>query len=228
MNKYICSLILTALVSHAHALSIDWQTQSGYLSSSGFGWNYGYDIGVFDDVLKVDLNIKLIGDSADQTLLDRWEFGIEDIWSTDRFDIPIEFNVDWVDSDYHHLVRINEGSSGVFNMLNWNTEGANGWGDAFQEEIIAHEAGHMFGQWDEYSGGAVDPITGLINTNGLMHRLDRGTLDYYYDDFFSWYDAALPAVMTTTVPVPVWANFAICLIIIRVSNQRIRGLLAAN
>ena len=49
-------------------------------------------------------------------------------------------------------------------MTTWNILDANGWGDEYQEAIVAHEAGHMFGLWDEYPGGTVDPITLLINT----------------------------------------------------------------
>ena len=136
----------------------------------------------------IDLDIRLTGDTASQSLLDRWENGIEEIWSTDRFEIPISFNLDWVRRNYDQTVTIHDGNTGPYVMTNWNTMDANGWGDAYQEAIVAHEAGHMFGLWDEYSGGAVDPVTGLINTGGLMETLDGGTLDPYYDDMLSWYN----------------------------------------
>jgi len=74
-------------------------------------------------------------------------------------------------------------------MSNWFLEGSEGWDDEYQEELVAHEVGHMYGLWDEYAGGAVNPDTGLVNTGGLMHTLDNApTLDYYYDDMLSWYE----------------------------------------
>ena len=54
-------------------------------------------------------------------------------------------------------------------MRSWYTVGASGWGDTYQEKVAAHELGHMIGLWDEYAGGAVDPLTALINMGGLMH-----------------------------------------------------------
>ncbi|HNS55460.1 MAG TPA: PEP-CTERM sorting domain-containing protein, partial [Smithellaceae bacterium] len=119
--------------------------------------------------------------------------GIEGIWSTSRFNVPISFNVDWVTTGYDYSVNVTN-STGRWNMLNWYTIGAGGWGDAYQEEVAAHEYGHMIGEWDEYSGGAVDPVTKLINTGGIMHTLNGGTLDYYYKDFLAWYDNKLNSV----------------------------------
>lgn len=197
MKKLLSILILSGICSEAIAVSIPWETISGSRSSSGFRWTYSYDIGFLNNMLMIDLDINLIGDTANNNvLLNRWETGIEGIWSTNRFEIPISFNVDWVSENYDQTVYVHDGDTAIFNMLNWNTVGANGWGDEFQEEVVAHEVGHMFGLWDEYTGGAIDPVTGLVNTNGLMHTLDGGTLDYYYDDMLNWYQAAAP------VPVP--------------------------
>jgi len=84
-------------------------------------------------------------------------------------------------------------------MLTWYTVGAGGWGDSYQEAVAAHEYGHMISLWDEYSGGAVNPITGLINTGGLMHTLSGPTLDYYYDPFLTWYENKLT---NSAVPIP--------------------------
>ncbi len=192
MKKLFTMLVFWSICTQALAFSISWETISGFRSSSGFAWNYSYDIGFYNDTLMIDLDINLVGDTVDQLLLNRWESGIEDIWSTDRFETPISFNVDWVTENYDQTVIIHDGAGSNFNMLNWYTEDANGWGDAYQEEIIAHEAGHMFGLWDEYAGGAIDPISGLINTGGLMHTLNGNTLDYYYDDMLNWHTEVMP------------------------------------
>jgi len=74
-------------------------------------------------------------------------------------------------------------------------------GDPYQEEDAAHEYGHMISMWDEYSGGAINPITGLINTGGLMHTLSGPTLDYYYTPFLNWYEAK-SGYKTAPIPEP--------------------------
>jgi len=88
-------------------------------------------------------------------------------------------------------------------MLNWYTVDAGGWGDAYQEEIAAHEFGHMVSMWDEYAEGAMNPVTELINTGGLMHTLNGLTLYYYYAPFLDWYDGKMagaePAPEPTTM-----------------------------
>ncbi len=211
MKKIVIMLVFLGVCGETTAFSIPWHTISGSRVSGNFAWNYSYDIGYFDDTLKIDLGIRLVGDAVDHTLLNRWEHGIEDIWSTDRFATPISFNVDWVSENYDATVRIHDRSTGIFNMSNWNTRNANGWGDAYQEQIVAHEAGHMFGLWDEYAGGAVDPDTGLINTGGLMQTLNGQTLDSYYTVMLGWFDkfkpvpdVAPPGAAPISVPAAIW------------------------
>lgn len=191
-------LVVLALIilftSAASAFEIPWETETGFLRSGTYGWRYSYDIGFFNSTLMIDVDILLYGTDPGLPLRTRWESGIETIWSTDRFDVPILFNVDWVTTttaaDYD--VRVIDGT-GRWDMLDWYTIGAGGWGDAYQEEVAAHEFGHMIALWDEYAGGAIDPVTGLINTGGLMATLDGRTLDYYYAAFLSWYDERRPA-----------------------------------
>ena len=204
MKKSLIVLVFWGICAEALAYSIPWETISGSKSDGAFGWNYSYDIGFFDHTLMVDVDIYLVGDAAQQSLLDRWEVGIEDIWSTDRFLIPISFNVDWVSDNYDQVVTIHDGSSDVFNMLNWNTMGANGWGDPYQEEVAAHEFGHMLGLFDEYSGGAVDPDTGLVNTGGLMHTLSGNTLDSYYNGIQDWYRDRRADLVEVPLPPTIW------------------------
>ena len=64
-----------------------------------------------------------------------------------------------------------------WNMRSWYTVGASGWGDTYQEKVAAHELGHMIGLWDEYAGGAVDPLS---HSSTWVADAHGQTLDYYY------------------------------------------------
>ena len=182
------------LTVEATAKTFDWETVSGYQIgglNQEFGWNYSYDIGFFNNTILVDVDIKLVGDQAGTALLSTWEDGIENLWSTNKFSVPIAFNVDWVSADYDQLVTV-VASDGRDNMVLWYSGNPAGWGYDYQDEVAAHEFGHMLSLFDEYPGGAVNPLTGLTGTGGLMATL-AGTketlmLDAYYSPFLSWYD----------------------------------------
>lgn len=195
MKKLLAAFFLLLVTSTAaDALTFDYEHVSGLRLAPPYGWFYSYDIGYIDNTLKVDIDVQLYGATPATTLLDRWERGIESIWSTNRFAVPILFDVEWVASSSHdYMVQVIEGL-GRWNMLNWYTVGAGGWGDSYQEEVAAHEYGHMLSLFDEYAGGAVNPATGQVNTGGLMHTLDGPAFDYYYDPFFEWYERKIDTV----------------------------------
>lgn len=190
MKRLFAALALAlSLSSPAAALTIDYETVQGYKhAANNYGIGYRYDIGFIDDALRIDIDLMLYGATQGiEGLMTRWETGIESIWSTaDRFAVPILFNVDWVTSAYDHAVRITEGY-GRWNTGNWFTYRPND----DHERVAAHEFGHYLSMFDEYNGGATDPLTGLVNTGGLMHTIYGGTLDEYYSPFLSWYDDKL-------------------------------------
>ncbi len=167
--------------------------QTGSRRSGRYGWDYSYDLSFSHQQLLVDLDLQLAGDDPGQALRDVWEQGIEGIWSN-HYDIvdgtheyPIIFNVDWVNSGADHVVTVHD-TSGRANTDNWYTTVA-GWGNSYQDEVAAHESGHYFGLYDEYSGGAVHPLTGFITTNALM--ADLGPVqERYYLDILNWLETA--------------------------------------
>lgn len=185
------------------------ETISGYMTSADrdgdgnpdFGWNRGYDISFEDEMLKIELNIQLIGDTPSDELRQQWEDGIEGIWSN-QYDLeaydgfytyPIQVTVNWVTSGAHHVVIVHSGS-GRDNMLNWYTE--SGWGSEYQDEIKAHEAGHMLGLYDEYlddgvidlKDGALDPDTLFTTSNSIMSDLGPPR-DENYEQILEWLES---------------------------------------
>jgi PKD repeat protein len=153
-----------------------------------FGWTSGYDISFVGQTLYIEINIQLVGDDPGDALRQQWEEGIEDIWSN-SYDIvdgiytyPIEVEVNWVDADPHHVVTVHS-ELGRANMLNWYTESH--WGQEYQDEIAAHEAGHMLGLYDEYEGGALDPDTLFTTTDSLMADLGP-TRSWHYEQILEW------------------------------------------
>lgn len=184
MKKLLVALFIVALfATQALAIDIEWETKTGHRTSGVYGWHYSYDIGYFNDTIVVEVKVKLTGDDPG-IYKDIWQEGIHQIWSTDRFDVPIEFNVTWVEEDPDYTVTVSNEPGGA-NMLLWRT----GMSGGLDKGMAAHEYGHMIGLYDENAIGAVDPETGLINTGGLMQNISMPTLNYYYDDFIEWYDS---------------------------------------
>jgi hypothetical protein len=221
-------LFLLLASTSAAALSIPWETRTGQNRSGSVAWTHSYDIGLVDDVLMIDVDIALTGIKQRRSLRDRWESGIEDLWSTDRFSVPILFNVDWVKlnwvkPNYDHLVTVRRGP-GNWNLRTWYTGNPSGWGSSYHEEIAAHEFGHMIGLFDEYEGSPLDPSTARVNTGGLMDTLDGSTLDHYYEAFLEWYDERLaalvaePALVSDPATSPLFAAGFIALLLLGASG----------
>lgn len=211
----ICFFILGASVN-AEAYTFAWETISGSRVGGAhqqFGWNYSYDIGFYNDTLMVDVDImlidvdKMLDNEASSTIfknrMNRWESGIETMWTTtDRFSVPIEFNVDWVTSDYDQRVWVHNLRQPA-DMINWYITHITS--EAYHEEMAAHEFGHMLSLYDEYATGAVNYYNPIIKTGGLMHTLNGSTLNYYYDPFLNWYKGKVDAYQAgigATVPEP--------------------------
>ena len=95
----------------------------------------------------------------------RWRNGIIDKWSN-RFDCRasngerrrITFDVHWVNTNAHHVVRVRPGPERS-NMTNWDTEDSG--------DVASHEFGHMMGHPDEYADAAC-PNRSPVNTGTVM------------------------------------------------------------
>jgi len=172
-----------------------------------FSWTSKYDISFENQVLNIDLNIQLVGDNPGDELRQQWEDGIERIWSN-TFDIAdgsyrysIEVEVNWVNTDPHHIVTVHAGL-GRADMLNWYTQ--NGAAN-YQDEIAAHEAGHMLGLYDEYTGGALNPNTQFTATNSIMAGLGP-VRTWHYDQIVERLEAHSGRDLSmANSPVPLYA-----------------------
>ncbi|QDU71713.1 hypothetical protein [Mucisphaera calidilacus] len=173
-------------------------------SPPNYGWNYGYDIEFEDGQLNVSMDIKLefdegISAEKQNALKDSWESGIESLWNN-KFDVikdglwrfPINIEVNWVDP--HHTVRVRQGPA---------TSTSNTWDTEDNGNVAAHEFGHLFGLFDEYEGGALNP-GGLKDGTSIMGVSPTASgappKARHYQGFLDWLKSKSPEQTFTTEP----------------------------
>lgn len=159
-----------------------------------YGWTSAYraEVDLKNCRLLITLRIRLNPDAgvsaADlATARARWEPAIENAWSG-QFPLvqtegtctckqyTVAVDVQWVNNNEHHTVRVRPGN-GRANMTNWfvNDSGP----------TAAHEAGHMFGNVDEYAD-ANCPGRTVTADNSLMQTLAGVVLARHYDSWERW------------------------------------------
>ncbi|WOI37922.1 hypothetical protein R1T43_02435 [Alteromonas sp. CI.11.F.A3] len=186
--------LLFSTASHAGLITnIASETISYPISTGIFGWNASYDIGFVNQDLLIDVDVYLTGYEPGSALRDIWEDGIESIW-TNAFDLSdgtyfydTVFNVDWLSTNVgaDHTVTVIKGNGNV-NLTRWYTGRPSGYSYSRQGVIAAHEFGHMIGLFDEYTGGALDPVTELIRADSIMgQNLTSPQIDHF-DAFLEW------------------------------------------
>ncbi|MBA2529326.1 MAG: hypothetical protein H0V19_05090 [Euzebyales bacterium] len=118
-----------------------------------------------------------------------WEPAIEQAW-TDRFGLLLaerdscpckrytaSVDVQWVTSGEHHTVNVRAGS-GRANMGTWFVNSTGG--------TAAHEAGHMFGNVDEYVDSNC-PSRIVTSDGSIMQTSQTGTVkERHYQGFAGW------------------------------------------
>jgi hypothetical protein len=159
-----------------------------------YGWTSAYRA-EFDErecVLRIVLRLRLVpqaGVSAQDvaTVQARWEPAIERHWSGQfplrRDDgscacesVRVACDVQWVASGEHHAVELRAGN-GRADMTHWFV------GD--DGDTAAHEAGHMFGNADEYMDSAC-PARTVTSDNSLMQTTAGSVRTRHYASFERW------------------------------------------
>lgn len=202
-------VVITTFVCRTWVLVLDlWCTISCYLrrllaptefsearSECIYGWTSAYraEFDPRECVLTITLRIRLVPDSdvsvADiATVRARWEPAIEGAWSgafplvrTDGScsceQVRVVVDVQWVDSGEHHTVAVHAGS-GRADMTNWYVNSTGG--------TAAHEAGHMFGNVDEYADSNCPDRT-VTSDGSIMQSSARGSvLARHLESFQRW------------------------------------------
>lgn len=155
---------------------------TGHRSSSGFGWDYRYDISMVGDTIHVRNELYLFPVEVTQSEIDDiwpvWEQAIESVWSTADIIFDITRG-----AAYDYFVYVIPGRTR--NMSIWGLSPGENSG-----LMAAHEYGHMIGLYDEYRGGATDPAGALIDASSIMGSVnhDVQTHPRHYDQFYAWAD----------------------------------------
>ncbi len=135
------------------------------VSECVYGWRAAYHQADTHVTIRIQLNPDAgISAATMNTLRTTWRNGIIGKWS-DRFDCVgsgqrkrITFDVQWVTSGAHHVVRVRPGPERS-NMTTWDTSDTG--------DVASHEFGHMLGHPDEYADSAC-PARSPVNTGTVM------------------------------------------------------------
>ena len=150
-------------------------------ADGAFAWNVRYDLNFLNSESLTTVKVDLVGDDPGPTA-SVWLNGVNEIWNNKTFFsdgtrlYEVKLRFEFVDTGAHHTVAVHSGT-GATNMTNWYLTNPSGWPNDKHDEIAAHEVGHMFGLFDEYSGGAT--YQGQTTTGMLMSNLTLSGFENY-------------------------------------------------
>lgn len=183
------------------------ETASGRLvAANGVAWSYAYDAELREDEVRVRLGVQLVPAGGVTTpelarVKPAWEAAIEGVWS-DRFALespagrryPIRLDVDFRGPRFQHEVVVRPGR-GATDQLDWHLGDGPG--------LVAHEAGHALGAFDEYPGGSFPVAGGVIDPASIMTRDAGGACSpraHHYETLRAWAERATETPGWSVVP----------------------------
>lgn len=159
---------ITEIYDFTHGSNPIAQEVNFSVSECIYGWTAAYQQTGTHILVRIRLNPDDdISASKLEELKERWKTGIEEKWSyrfaccrtpgcTER--CAMTFEVQWVESNEHHTVRVQSGS-GRSNMTLWDENDSG--------DVASHEYGHMLGHPDEYDSDTC-PARNPVNTGNVM------------------------------------------------------------
>jgi hypothetical protein len=136
------------------------------VSECVYGWTARFRQTWTHILIRIRLNPDAgISNATMNTLRTTWRNGIVNTWSnrwgcgrSGELTCRLTFEVQWVNSDQHHTVRVRPGPERS-NMTTWDTNDTG--------SVAAHEFGHMLGHVDEYYDSNC-PGRSPVNTGTVM------------------------------------------------------------
>jgi len=167
-------------------------TIAGMRSSGSYSWKYGYHLQLSRQQVLIRVGIHLIpAPGVNRMQLSRmepaWKKGIEQVWS-DRFALvsgkeryPIRIEAKFSGLSLQHDVIVLPGGGRRSNELTWHVMDT--------PQTAAHEFGHMLGLYDEYKGGACNPLDTINDPGSIMTSapIDGKSRQRHYEQFRQWF-----------------------------------------
>ena len=165
---------------------------SGRHTSGRYSWLYGYRINLDENRLLVRVGIHLVaapGVTGVQLagVQPEWEKEIERVWSnhfaleTQNKTYPIVVDAVFKGPSLQHDVIVLPGGGRRTDELTWHIMDS--------PQTAAHEFGHMLGLYDEYMGGAVDPLQKITDPGSIMTSapVAGASRIRHYERFRQWF-----------------------------------------
>ena len=147
-------------------------------ADGAYEWTVRYDLS-FHSAFVVDLKVKLTGD--DGSAFEPIWLEANDIWNrkaffsdgTQLYEVKLDFR--FVQNNEHQTVTVID-AFGRTDMTNWYLQ--SNWALDFQDQVVAHEVGHMLGNFDEYADGAT--FNNYTTSGTIMSDLSIGGFANYF------------------------------------------------
>ena len=187
---------------------------------SSYCWRSAYNIGFDGNYVDVDVELQFNWTHSafnndvnkQNNLKTGWESSIERWWNKPdakvtvigpngdvqaaypiRFDVTLSGYTDGLPHNAGIFDQVIEVWDPNSTTKPFSRETMTAWFDTSGDQTVAHEFGHMLGNFDEYWGGGINTTTYLTDPDHLMGSLGGGMKTPYYEPFKLWLAGKDPA-----------------------------------